>query len=57
MYGAARRTTTGMRFLVKDHSVTQQQYEQALAAKQTAERQLESTGRTEERCQHARRVQ
>ena len=26
--------------LVKDHSVTQQQYEQALAAKQTAERQL-----------------
>lgn len=27
--------------LIKDHSVTQQQYEQALAAKQTAERQLE----------------
>lgn len=27
--------------LVKDHSVTQQQYEQALAAKQTAERQLQ----------------
>lgn len=27
--------------LVKDHSVTQQQYEQALAAKQTADRQLE----------------
>ncbi|RYY41833.1 MAG: HlyD family secretion protein [Chitinophagaceae bacterium] len=26
--------------LVKDHSITQQQYEQALAAKQTAERQL-----------------
>lgn len=26
--------------LIKDHSVTQQQYEQALAAKQTAERQL-----------------
>ena len=27
--------------LIKDHSVTQQQYEQALAAKQTAERQLQ----------------
>jgi len=27
--------------LIKDHSVTQQQYEQALAAKQTAERQLD----------------
>ena len=27
--------------LIKDHSVTQQQYEQALAAKETAERQLE----------------
>jgi len=27
--------------LVKDHSITQQQYEQALAAKQTAERQLQ----------------
>ncbi|MEO5890355.1 MAG: HlyD family secretion protein [Ferruginibacter sp.] len=27
--------------LIKDHSITQQQYEQALAAKQTAERQLE----------------
>lgn len=27
--------------LVKDHSITQQQYEQALAAKQTAEKQLE----------------
>jgi membrane fusion protein (multidrug efflux system) len=27
--------------LIKDHSVTQQQYEQALAAKQTAEKQLE----------------
>lgn len=27
--------------LVKDHSVTQQQYEQALAAKQTAEKQLQ----------------
>lgn len=27
--------------LYKDHSITQQQYEQALAAKQTAERQLE----------------
>lgn len=26
--------------LIKDHSITQQQYEQALAAKQTAERQL-----------------
>ena len=26
--------------LIKDHSVTQQQYEQALAAKQTAEKQL-----------------
>jgi membrane fusion protein (multidrug efflux system) len=27
--------------LIKDHSITQQQYEQALAAKQTAERQLQ----------------
>jgi membrane fusion protein, multidrug efflux system len=27
--------------LIKDHTITQQQYEQALAAKQTAERQLE----------------
>ncbi|WP_317166606.1 HlyD family secretion protein [Chitinophaga fulva] len=27
--------------LIKDHSITQQQYEQALAAKQTAERQLD----------------
>jgi membrane fusion protein (multidrug efflux system) len=27
--------------LIKDHSITQQQYEQALAAKQSAERQLE----------------
>lgn len=27
--------------LIKDHSITQQQYEQALAAKQTAQRQLE----------------
>lgn len=27
--------------LIKDHSITQQQYEQALAAKQTAEKQLE----------------
>jgi membrane fusion protein (multidrug efflux system) len=27
--------------LIKDHSITQQQYEEALAAKQTAERQLE----------------
>jgi membrane fusion protein (multidrug efflux system) len=27
--------------LIEDHSITQQQYEQALAAKQTAERQLE----------------
>ncbi|MBZ4190482.1 HlyD family secretion protein [Niabella beijingensis] len=27
--------------LIKDHSITQQQYEQALAAKQTADRQLE----------------
>lgn len=27
--------------LIKDHSITQQQYEQALAAKETAERQLE----------------
>jgi membrane fusion protein, multidrug efflux system len=27
--------------LIRDHSITQQQYEQALAAKQTAERQLE----------------
>ena len=27
--------------LIKDHSITQQQYEQAMAAKQTAERQLE----------------
>ena len=26
--------------LIKDHSITQQQYEQALAAKQTAEKQL-----------------
>ena len=26
--------------LIKDHSITQQQYEQAMAAKQTAEKQL-----------------
>jgi membrane fusion protein (multidrug efflux system) len=29
--------------LIKDHSITQQQYEQAEAAKQTAERQLDRT--------------
>ncbi|HVI49044.1 MAG TPA: HlyD family secretion protein [Chitinophaga sp.] len=31
--------------LIKDHSITQQQYEQALAAKQTAERQLDVLAR------------
>jgi multidrug resistance efflux pump len=34
--------------LIKDHSVTQQQYEQALAAKQAAERQAGHTGAAKE---------
>ncbi|WEK35483.1 MAG: HlyD family secretion protein [Candidatus Pseudobacter hemicellulosilyticus] len=41
--------------LIKDHSITQQQYEQALAAKQTAERQLQVT--EQQRAQVARQVQ
>lgn len=41
--------------LIKDHSITQQQYEQALAAKQTAERQLQVL--EQQRSQAARQVQ